>query len=62
VRLDSHARRFLLLVTPMFSGRFGVQRKTGPVEARQGRNELQLLVRHLRGVWSEHASGQRHRD
>jgi hypothetical protein len=29
----------------MFSGRFGVQRKTGPVEARQGRNVLQLLVR-----------------
>lgn len=31
--------------TLMFSGRFGVQRKTGPVEARQGRNVLQLLVR-----------------
>lgn len=28
----------------MFSGRFGVQQKTGPVEARQGRNELERLV------------------
>jgi hypothetical protein len=32
------------VLTPMFSGRFGVQRKTGPVEARQGRNVLELLV------------------
>lgn len=34
----------------MFSGQFGVQRKTGPVEARQGQNVLRLLVTCWAGI------------